>query len=217
MQTTQPRHVPSPPGQQRPQALAGDQAANASAPAQPRTQAPPNPGTPPALQAPGAVPVWDPPQLPAARQSVWSRLGFGRKGDQPEADPTAQPAQQQPAAPMTQRPSAVLAVSSSPEPSPCADCRLSRTGWVASRGMSGASCATRGGDDGSVPSRPWAAPCACLPGRTMDGGSPAFGGAGCALPAQREPVHSTLCAGEKRMLRRQLLTAADMSGARCWR
>ncbi len=103
-QTTQPTHVPSPPGQQRPQAPAGDQAASASAPAQPRTQAPPNPGTPPAQRAPGAVPVWDPPQLPAARQSVWSRLGFGRKGDQPEVDPTAQPAQQQPAAPMTQPP-----------------------------------------------------------------------------------------------------------------
>ena len=35
---------------------------------------------------------------------LWSRLGFGRKGDQPEVDPTAQPAQQQPAAPMTQPP-----------------------------------------------------------------------------------------------------------------
>ena len=103
-QTTQPKQVPSPQGQARPQAPAGDQAASASAPPQPRTQAPPNPGTPPAQQAASAVQVWDPPQLPAARQSMWSRLGFGRKGDEPEVNPTAQPAQQQPATPMTQPP-----------------------------------------------------------------------------------------------------------------
>ena len=87
--------------QTAPQPQAG-QAASASAPAQPRTPSPPNPETAHTPQAPGAVPVWDPPPPPAPKQSVLARLGFGRKAEPPEASPTTQPGQQQPAAPATQ-------------------------------------------------------------------------------------------------------------------
>ena len=91
-----------PPAQPRPQPQAGGQAASASAPTQPRTQSSPTPGTPQAQQASGAVPVWDPPPLPAPKESVWARLGFGRKADHPEESPTASPVQQQPPVPTTQ-------------------------------------------------------------------------------------------------------------------
>ena len=66
------------------------------------TPSPPNPETAHTPQAPGAVPVWDPPPPPAPKQSVLARLGFGRKTEPPEASPTTQPGQQQPAAPATQ-------------------------------------------------------------------------------------------------------------------
>ena len=59
---------------------------------QPRTQSPPTPGTPGARPAPGAVPVWDPPPPPAPKQSLWARLGFGRKAERPEGNPAAPPA-----------------------------------------------------------------------------------------------------------------------------
>ena len=55
-------------------------------------------------RTPGPIPVWDPPPPPAPKQSVWGRLGFGRKAEPPEAYPTAPPVQQHPGTPITQPP-----------------------------------------------------------------------------------------------------------------
>jgi hypothetical protein len=103
-QTTQPKQVPSLPAQPRPDPQPGGQAASASTPAQLRPPSQPTTGTPHQLQTPGPIPVWDPPPPPAPKQSVWGRLGFGRKAEPLEAHSTAPPVQQQPGTPITQPP-----------------------------------------------------------------------------------------------------------------
>jgi hypothetical protein len=90
-QTPQPKPAPNQP---QPRPPTGGQAASATTQAQPPTPPPPTPGTPAARPAAGGIPVWDPPQPLAPRQSIFGRLGFGKKTEQPEVSPAAPPAQQ---------------------------------------------------------------------------------------------------------------------------
>jgi hypothetical protein len=100
-QTPQQEQVPNQP-QPRPQV--GGQAASAATQAQPRTPSSPTPGTPDARPAAGGgVPVWDPPQPQAPKQSIFARIGLGKKTEQPEAIPAAPPAQQGAAPPAQQQ------------------------------------------------------------------------------------------------------------------
>jgi hypothetical protein len=90
-QTPQPKQVPNQP---QPQAQVGGQAASATTQAEPTTPSPRTPGTPDARPAASGIPVWDPPQPLAPRQSIFGRLGLGKKTEQPDANPAAPPAQQ---------------------------------------------------------------------------------------------------------------------------
>ena len=99
---SQPQQGQSSPAQPRPQPQAGGQVANASAQTQLRPESP-LPATPGARPAPGAVPVWDPPPPPGPKESLWTRLGFGRKAERPEANVAAPPAQQPRVPPSSRR------------------------------------------------------------------------------------------------------------------
>jgi hypothetical protein len=89
--------------QQRPQPqAAGGQPAAAPPQNQPPATAP---GTPPAPNtgpaenpAPHAVPVWDPPPPPQAKQSLLARLGIAKKAAPPKDESAAPPVPQTPAA-----------------------------------------------------------------------------------------------------------------------
>ena len=92
-QTPQPKQVPKQP---QPQPQAGGQAPSTTTQAQPRTPAPRTPGTPDVRPAASGIPVWDPPQPLAPRQSIFGRLGFGKKTEHPHANPAPPPAKQAP-------------------------------------------------------------------------------------------------------------------------
>jgi Transmembrane domain of unknown function (DUF3566) len=115
-QTPQPKQAPN---QQQPRPQASSQAASATTQAQPPTPSVRTPGTPNARPAAGGIPVWDPPQPLAPKQPLFSRLGFGKKTEQPEVNPVAPPAQQTPAPvtpPAPTSPSGATASSTQPAP-----------------------------------------------------------------------------------------------------
>jgi len=96
-----PKQAPTPQGQptqQQPQAKTASQNPNAGAQTQPRPttpSSPADPGAPTARpEASGAVPVWDPPAPQQRKESLFARLGFGKKTDRSESD-SAVPAVQQ--------------------------------------------------------------------------------------------------------------------------
>jgi hypothetical protein len=125
-QTPQPKQVPHQPlpNQPQPRPQAGGQAASATTQAQPRTPSPRTPGTPDVRPAASGIPVWDPPQPLAPRHSIFGRLGFGKKTEQPDANPAAPPAQQAPAPvtpPAPTSPSGATASTTQPGPVPPAE------------------------------------------------------------------------------------------------